>query len=239
MSDLEHGADDSRTTADGSAEGASTPQQSDAGPTQRPKKKRSFWVELPILAVIAIVIALLLRTFLLETFVIPSGSMENTLMLQDKVLVNKVVYRTRDPRRGEVIVFAAPDSWREPGESKDFIKRAVAVGGDTVSCTRAGGKLIINGKPLTEPYLYPGSAPCLGAFDVTVPAHRLFVCGDHRDFSADSRRHLDYYHGTGTIAVSSVVGRAFVIVWPPHRWSNLPVPSVDNGIPAHPVSAGG
>lgn len=226
MSELEHDADDIPTASSRDVAGGSRKKPA--------KKKRSFWVELPILAVIAIVIALVLRTFLLETFVIPSGSMENTLALQDKVLVNKVVYHTRDPRRGEVIVFVAPDSWREPGDSKDYIKRVVAVGGDTVSCGAAGAKLTVNGDTLTEPYVYPGNSPCLAAFDVTVPAQRLFVCGDHRDASADSRRHLDYYHGTGTIAVSSVVGRAFAIVWPPGRWSGLPVPSVDSHIPAHP-----
>jgi len=196
------------------------------------KRKRSLWVELPILAVIAIIVALVLRTFLVETFYIPSGSMENTLLMGDKVLVNKVVYHTRDPRRGEVIVFVAPDSWRTPGESKDFIKRVMAVGGDHVSCAGAGARLTINGHAVNESaYLYPGSQPCLSAFTVTVPADRLFVCGDHRDESADSRRHLDYANGTGTVASGSVVGRAFSVVWPADRWKSLSVPTADKQIP--------
>lgn len=203
------------------------------------KRKRSLWIELPILAAIAIIVALVLRTFLVETFYIPSGSMENTLLRGDKVLVNKVVYHTRDPHRGEVIVFVAPDSWRTPGESKDFIKRVMAVGGDHVSCAAAGARLTINGDAVNEnAYLYPGSQPCLSAFNITVPANRLFVCGDHRDESADSRRHLDFANGTGTITSSSVVGRAFAVVWPASRWAALSVPAADKQIPDPTAGSG-
>jgi signal peptidase I len=185
------------------------------------KKSGSFYRELPILAVVAVVLALLLRTFVVQTFFIPSGSMETTLERPDRVLVNKVVYHFRGIKRGDVVVFNAPVSWRQPGE-KDFIKRVIGLPGDRVTCCDSAGRMTVDGQSLIEPYVYPGNAPSEVRFDVTVPKGRLFVCGDHRDVSADSRRHLD--ENKGTIPQSSLVGRAFVVVWPPRDWRGLPVP---------------
>jgi signal peptidase I len=218
---------------------------------QRPRKRSSFWRELPFLVLIALVLALLIKTFLVQAFFIPSGSMENTLQIGDRVLVNKLVYRIRDVHRGEIIVFKGPPSWQENPEftyhppsnpiakffhnigsalgvaapsSKDFIKRVIGVGGDHVVCCDTHGHITVNGVALVEPYLYPGVKPSEQNFDITVPKDHLWVMGDHRDSSADSRSHLSDGED-GTIPTDDVVGRAFVKVWPPKHWGTLPVPS--------------
>jgi signal peptidase I len=190
----------------------------EAGPERTERSNRAGGV---LLVGTTLLLALLLRTFVLETFFIPSGSMETTLRKPDRVLVNKFVYRTRAIRRGEIVVFRAPDSWRRPGE-KDFIKRVVGLSGDRVACCDLSGRVTVNGVALDEPYIDPDAPPSYNAFDVTVPTGRVFVMGDHRAISADSRRHLDDHRGT--IAESSVVGRAFMVVWPMADWRNLPVP---------------
>jgi signal peptidase I len=196
----------------------------------RRRRRRSFWRELPFLALIALVLAVLIRTFLIQAFFIPSGSMEPTLhgcrgCSGDRVLVNKLVYRVRDPHRGEIVVFRGPPSWQDTVEAKhdkDLIKRVVGVAGDHVICCDPQGRITVDGQPLTEPYIFPGADPSDQQFDVIVPQGRLWVMGDHRDDSADSRAHLD--DEDGTIPVGDVIGRAFVKVWPPSRWGLLPVP---------------
>jgi signal peptidase I len=225
-----------------------------AGAEGSKQRKRGFWRELPFLILIALVLALLIKTFLVQAFFIPSGSMERTLhgcpgCRGDRVLVNKLVYRFREPHRGEIVVFRGPPSWQDtpdspattPGNpvarffhdvgsalgvaapsSKDFIKRVIGVGGDHVVCCDSEGRITVNGHPLDEPYLYPGAKPSEQPFDVTVPPHRLWVMGDHRNESADSRSHEADH--SGTIATSDVIGRAFVKVWPPSRWGILGVP---------------
>ena len=220
------------------------------------KKKGSFWRELPFLILIALVLALLIKTFLVQAFYIPSASMENTLQggppdkNYDRVLVNKLVYRLRDIHRGEIVVFKGPQSWQDQPEfvshppsnpiarffhdigsavgvaapsSKDFIKRVIAVGGDHVVCCDSQGRISVNGVPLSEPYIYPGAKPSDTPFDVTVPKGRLWVMGDNRGGSADSRAHMQDHDGT--IPAKDVIGRAFVVVWPPGDWKTLPVPS--------------
>jgi signal peptidase I len=189
--------------------------------TARPRQ-RSFWIELPILLLVAVVVAFLVRTFLVQTFYIPSGSMENTLLINDRVLVNKVVYDFRDPHRGEVVVFVPPKAWDAGPNKDDYIKRVVGVAGDRVVCCDAQGRITINGTPLKEDYLYPDDAPSVPRFDVTVPSGRLFMLGDHRSASADSRFHISA--SQGTIPVSAVVGRAFVIFWPFGHAGSLSVP---------------
>ncbi|HSV64558.1 MAG TPA: signal peptidase I [Mycobacteriales bacterium] len=213
----------------------------------------SFWRELPILLLIALVLAVLIKTFLVQAFFIPSGSMERTLhgcpgCSGDRVLVNKLVYRFRDPHPGDIVVFRGPESWApevlvaepsnvvqrglravgqviglaQPSE-KDFIKRVVAVGGQTVLCCDAQGRITVDGRALTEPYIYTDGPqdPKLSQFGpVTVPPGRLWVMGDHRNASADSRAHITD-ENRGTIAVGDVIGKAFVIAWPPSRWDTL------------------
>ncbi|QKW09456.1 signal peptidase I [Streptomyces sp. NA04227] len=216
---------------------------------RRRRQTRSFWKELPLLIVIALVLALVIKTFLVQAFSIPSDSMQNTLQQGDRVLVDKLTpWFGSEPERGEVIVFHDPDNWLagEPtttpnalqtvlskiglmpsADEKDLIKRVIGVAGDTVEC-KGTGPLKVNGKPLDEPYIYPGNTPCTvdelgGQFKVIVPNGKVWVMGDHRQNSLDSRYHQkDKYRGM--VPVDQVVGRAVVIAWPPTRWDTLPVP---------------
>ncbi|MEV0556471.1 signal peptidase I [Streptomyces sp. NPDC050597] len=220
------------------------------GAAPQPKKPRSFWKELPLLIGIALVLALLIKTFLVQAFSIPSDSMQNTLQQGDRVLVDKLTpWFGSEPERGEVVVFHDPAKWLagEPtpnpnaiqkglswiglmpsAEEKDLIKRVIGVGGDTVEC-KGTGPLKVNGKALNETsYVYPGNTPCTvddlgGQFKVKVPEGKIWVMGDHRQNSLDSRYHQQDKH-KGFVPVDNVVGRAIVVAWPPTRWSTLPVP---------------
>ncbi|WP_420492940.1 signal peptidase I [Kitasatospora camelliae] len=214
-------------------------------------KQRSFWKELPILIGIALILALVIKTFFVQAFSIPSGSMENTLRVGDRVLVDKLTpWFGSEPERGEVVVFRDPGGWLdgEPtqrsdsafvrgvqdvfsfiglmpsSDEKDLIKRVIAVGGDTVEC-QGSGPVKVNGVALDEPYIYPGDTPCgqkpFGP--VKVPEGRIWVMGDHRGNSLDSRYHQDQ-PGGGTVPAGNVVGRAFVVAWPIGDWATLPVP---------------
>ncbi|MEU6659840.1 signal peptidase I [Streptomyces sp. NPDC046821] len=214
-----------------------------------PKKPRSFWKELPLLVVIALVLALVIKTFLVQAFSIPSASMENTLQIGDRVLVDKLTpWFGSEPSRGEVIVFHDPDGWLrdEPTpqpnpvqrvlgwiglmpstNEKDLIKRVIGVGGDTIECNGTG-PLEVNGKALNEPYVFAGNTPCTddnmgGKFKVTVPIGKLWVMGDHRQDSMDSRYHQQD-RNQGFVPVDNVVGRAIVVAWPPTHWTTLPIP---------------
>jgi signal peptidase I len=210
----------------------------------------SFWKELPALIAIALLLAFVIQTWVMQAFYIPSQSMENTLLIGDRVLVNKLVYQVRDVRRGDVVVFNGSGSWDEENEvtvepptnpvsrlftwvgqrfgvaptGKDYIKRVIGVPGDTVECCDEQNRLLVNGEPLDEPYLYPDSLATHTEFGpVEVPAGRLWVMGDHREISYDSRLHQND-PGGGTISIESVEGRAFVLVWPLDRISTLPIP---------------
>ncbi|MDT0308194.1 signal peptidase I [Streptomyces sp. DSM 44917] len=222
---------------------------------QQPARQRSFWKELPILVGIAIVLALLIKTFLVQAFSIPSNSMQDTLQQGDRVLVDKLTpWFGNDPERGEVVVFHDPGGWLEetpsaggPGaavqsalsfiglmpsaEDQDLIKRVIAVGGDTVEC-QEDGPVLVNGEALDESeYLFPGNTPCgdRGFTRFTVPEGRLWVMGDHRQDSLDSRYHQNL-PGGGTVSEDDVVGRAIVVAWPVNRWSFLPVPGAFDSV---------
>lgn len=212
------------------------------------KRRRSAVKEIPLLVGVALMIALVLKTFLVQAFVIPSGSMEQTIRIQDRVLVDKLTpWFGSKPQRGDVVVFRDPGGWLPPDETKkgddpvgvkqvkqgltfigllpsddeqDLIKRVVAVGGDTVKCCDKDGRVTVNGVPLDEPYLHPGNVPSTMQFEVQVPAGRIFVLGDHRSDSADSRFHLDEQY-RGTVSEEEVVGRAVVIAWPLSHWRKL------------------
>jgi signal peptidase I len=232
----------------------------------RHRRMPSFWKELPILVGVAIILALLIKTFLVQAFFIPSGSMEQTLHIGDRVLVNKVVYHLRDPHRGEIVVFDTKGTGFEGSGSdfaacgnsnfivdgarsvqrflgvgscgdNDFIKRVIAIPGDTVQCCTVDNKVIVNGKPLTEKYLFEdnheafcaapegslipavtGSACGADAKPVVVPKGKYWVMGDHRGDSDDSRPN-------GFVPGNKIVGRAFVRVWPVSRIGFLHVPN--------------
>lgn len=202
---------------------------------QASKPKTAFWKELPILLGVAILVAVLVRAFVLQTFFIPSESMEHTLNINDRVLVNKLVYDFRDPHRGEIVVFEAPDDWRSDPAEEDFIKRVIGTPGDHVVCCDGQGRITVNGKALDEQsYLYSGDVPSQDSFDIVVPAGRLWMMGDHRSRSGDSREQF-VRHGDvtkATIPIDNVVGRAFVLFWPIGRGDWLTVPDTFDQIPA-------
>jgi signal peptidase I len=220
------------------------------------------------LVTIVLTVALLIKSFMVQLFFIPTGSMENTLLVGDRVLVNKLVYHIRPIGRGDIVVFNGAGSWLPPAQPAAsgpnllervyddtlgklfgafgglfgvgqgqtfFIKRVIGVPGDRVACCTKHGFMTVNGVALREhSYLMPGDPPSQYHFSVVVPPGRLWVMGDNRTWSADSRSHdCDYsgpgvscvpYDRTGTIPESAVIGRAFLIAWPLSRAGILPVP---------------
>lgn len=185
--------------------------------SDRARPRWRFLRDLVVIVVVALLASFLVKAFLVRSFWIPSGSMEQTLMIDDRVLVNELVPRVAPVRRGDVVVFRDPGGWLGPGMGDDLVKRVIGMPGDTVTCCDAQGRLSVNGHPVDESYVVrsPGSdRVAKDDFSVTVPAGQLWVMGDNRGNSADSRVH-------GTVPESDVVGRAFVITWPIGRWSVL------------------
>ncbi|HVF06267.1 MAG TPA: signal peptidase I [Frankiaceae bacterium] len=228
----------------GDATGAADGTTATKAKHKKKKDEGSFLKELPFLLLIAFALALVIKAFLIQAFFIPSGSMEQTLhgcpgCKGDRVLVNKVVYKMRDINRGEIVVFNGLDSFQSevivapprnrvesvrrtvsgwlglgaPGE-KDFIKRVIGLPGDEVACC-TNGRVTVNGVELNEPYLFEDDRRQFNT--VKVPEGKLFVMGDHRSRSSDSRDH-------GPVPADKVIGRAFVVVWPPSRFKGLPIP---------------
>ena len=213
------------------------------------RNKGSLLKELPFLVVVALVASLLIKSFLVQFFYIPSGSMENTLQVQDRVAVNKIPFISKSIDRGDVVVFRDPDDWLPeivdydtnkylakvksalvavgvlPNPAKQYlVKRVIGVAGDRIVCCTKNDKLSINGVEVNEPYIFAGNKPSDMTFDVTVPEGKIWVMGDHRGASADSRYHQDDIN-KGFVPISKVSGRVFAVIWP---FKNITyVPKVD------------
>jgi signal peptidase I len=201
-------------------------------------RKGSVLREFPILVIVALAVSLLIKTLLVQFFFIPSGSMENTLQIQDRVAVNKLPFISKNINRGDVVVFRDPANWLPepfsggenrivakikeglvlvgvlPNPTKQYlVKRVIGVAGDRVICCSKSGKLTINGKETTEPYIFAGNQASEMDFNITVPEGKIWVMGDHRSASADSRYHQDDVNN-GFVPVSRITGRAYAIIWP-------------------------
>jgi signal peptidase I len=235
-----------QTAAGQTPDDADAPQEELRRRKRARHRKRSFWRELLVIVVAALALTILLKAFVVQVFSIPSGSMETTLLPGDRILVSKIVYHFRPIARGDVVVFSGAGSWDPPvqapsnplvriwddavnlvgiaGPQTDYVKRVIGLPGDHVFCCNAKGQVTVNGVPLSESsYIFPGAAPSLVPINVVVPPGRLWVMGDNRQDSDDSRYRQDD-PGKGTIPESAVVGRAFLIIWPLSRVSDLPIP---------------
>lgn len=219
---VEPSSSDVHGTAAGAAQGTSSeapkaPAPSTASAAAAKKRRRiKSAVEWLVVIAVALVVALGIRQFLLQPFWIPSGSMEDTLDVGDRVLVNKAAYRFHGIRRGDVVVFEQPKSWPLSPDVKDLIKRVIAIGGDTVAIRDCS--VWLNGNKLLEPYTDGKcTEPATEVLDpdgdgtFTVPNGMLFVMGDNRTGSTDSRFN-------GFVPKGDVVGRAFVVIWPRSHW---------------------
>ena len=268
--DAKNAQRDEATDEDASAE--TTKDFSEMTPRERRKAKRAeqaeltysqaqeegrlgewFWVQAReggTVILYALVIAFLVKTFLLRGFYIPSGSMEQTLQVNDRVFINVAGSYFSEPKRGDVIVFKDSQGWIPstqktsnplkdglsfvgilPDTSSNFlVKRVIGIPGDVVE-SDGTGKIKVNGVEITEPYLYPGNPPSEVPFKVTVPAGKYFVMGDHRSNSADSRYHIS--DGTAFISKDDVQGNVFVVAWPLNHFGLLQdQSSVFSSIPA-------
>jgi signal peptidase I len=214
------------------------------------------WLELILLLAMAVVLSIVIKTFFVQMFFVPSESMEPLFVTDDRILVQKVSYWDGDVQRGDVIVFEDPGGWLGPGPGLGpvqkalstvglyptgghLVKRVIAVGGDEVACCDDSGRVTVNGVALDErDYLRRGVAPSAREFEVTVPEGRLWMMGDNRGNSEDSRYH-QRLEGSGTIPVENVVGKVWAIVWPVGRLEHIERPETfeQDGLNATPPEA--
>ncbi len=243
-------------------------EDSAAGPDQvSPAGRRGrSWRQLMTIVVAAIILMLLIKAFVVQVYRIPSSSMEDTLLTGDRVLVNKLVYHFRGIDRGDIVVFSGEGSWGTTTGAPDpappsnpvlraaedvltdigvystqtyYIKRVIGLPGDRVACC-TNGKVTVNGVPLDETsYLFPGASPSEEPFSAVVPRGRLWVMGDNRAISDDSRGHkFSGFPEQGTVPENEVAGRAFLIIWPPSQVGDLPIPATFQQAALHAGAAG-
>lgn len=216
-----------------------TPPETITGTAKNGTKKQSLtkgFLELIAIIVTALLISLVLKTYIVQNFYIPSGSMENTLQINDRIVVNKMTSEEKDLNRGDVVVFKDTKGWLSPlpkaeqnnslmdkamqaiglmpeNNNQYMVKRIIGMPGDTVKCCDADGRILINGEPIDETYLYAGDQPSDRYFFAEVPEGKVWVMGDHRSNSADSRAHRNT-EGNGFIDIADISGRGSFIVWP-------------------------
>lgn len=247
-----HGAGPERTPRDrdGGPGDAATSGRHDRDAARRRPTTAWTWVrETAIILVSALVLSLVVKTFLVQAFYIPSQSMRETLVENDRILVSKLTPGPFDLERGDIVVFKDPGGWLAPGlevqrspfaeavnegltfigllpqdAGEHLVKRVIGLPGDRVACAGPGEPVTVNGVAIDEPYLAPGAQPSEMDFDITVPANSLWVMGDNRQQSADSRRNQGR-PGGGSVPTANVVGVAFVTVWPVDRMTVLRNPS--------------
>ena len=250
----EPGANDSGANDSGAGEGG-------AG-----GKRKKSWRQLMTIVVAAIILMLLIKAFVVQVYRIPSASMEDTLLTGDRVLVNKLVYHFRGIDRGDIVVFSGEGSWGSITGAPDpdppgnpllralddvltdigiystqtyYIKRVIGLPGDHVTCC-TDGRVTVNGVPLDErSYLFPGARPSAQQFSITVPPGRLWVMGDNRAISDDSRGHMfSGFPDQGTVPENEVAGRAFLVIWPLSQVGDLPIPATFQQAALHAGAAG-
>lgn len=240
-------SEESRPAVSDSVDPASGEDRSDTqhGSERTHRRQRMpLWLDTLVTMAVALIIAVLVKTFLIQPFYIPSASMNPTLLTDDKILVSKLSPGVFDLQRGDVIVFEDPDDWipgdatenptprvrvmmvlsmvgLAPDPSQDhLVKRLIGTSGDHIVCKEKGGALEVNGTALEEPYINPQAPACQVAFDVTVPEGKVWVMGDNRYASADSAYHENQGDG-GFVDESDITGRAEVIFWPASSWDRL------------------
>lgn len=227
---------------DSATSGAQEVSSTEADSEVKPAKKFSFIRESVTVVVTALFLSVLVRTFLLQAFYVPSGSMENTLLTNDRIVVSKISTRITGVHRGDVVVFHDPSSWLGGGypdpydtrvgrilqfvgivpsnSGNDLVKRVIGIGNDTVECCDSAGHIIVNGVPQTkETYIKPGNGTAQVKFKVLVPEGNVFVMGDNRGNSEDSRFHLDL--DNGMVPVEEIVGRVALKIWPIDRFGGI------------------
>ncbi|MBU7596136.1 signal peptidase I [Streptomyces sp. P38-E01] len=221
---------------------AQQPERDRSPDPSRGRVGRSRFVRAALVGGGLIAVLMLFSGLVAQPYAIPSGSMANTLEPGDRILVNKLAYRFGNlPQRGDVVVFDGTGSFTEATESdplgdlvrsagavvglasppgSDYVKRVVGTEGDRIKCCDSTGRLEVNGKPLEEPYIHPQDRPSEVPFDTVVPIGRLWVMGDHRSDSQDSRHFLGH-PGGGTVPVDKVIGRVERVIWPIGRWADI------------------